>query len=70
MYGTMTGDTLSRPPAGFPKDHPAIELLKHKQFLAGRKLTKREVQSSKLPETLSKYFEELVPFLEFFATAK
>ena len=37
-FGEVTGEKLSRPPKGFAADHPAIETLKQKQFLAGANL--------------------------------
>lgn len=32
-FGAMQGDRLTRPPKGWSADHPAIEYLKHKDFL-------------------------------------
>ena len=34
FFGGLEGDRLSRPPMGFPADHPAADLLRYKQFLA------------------------------------
>lgn len=34
--GPIEGDSLQRVPRGFPKDHPAAEYLKRRQFLFGR----------------------------------
>ncbi len=31
-FGEIQGEKLSRPPKGFPADHPAIEWIKHKQW--------------------------------------
>ena len=33
---TLHGEKLTRVPRGFPGDHPAVEFLKHRQFLASR----------------------------------
>ena len=33
MFGGLWGDQLSRAPKGFPPDHPAIDLLRYKQYL-------------------------------------
>ena len=35
-FGEMHGATISRVPRGFDADHPAADLLRHKQFLASR----------------------------------
>ena len=34
--GPLHGDHLTRVPRGYPKDHPAAEYLKYRQFLVGR----------------------------------
>ena len=36
--GALEGERLQRVPRGFPKDHPAAEYLKYRQFLAGADL--------------------------------
>jgi uncharacterized protein (TIGR02453 family) len=33
-FGTLEGERLQRVPRGFPKEHPAADLLKYRQFLA------------------------------------
>ena len=43
---TVTGDSLTRPPKGYDEDHPLIEDLKRKDFIAVRKLTQKEVTSA------------------------
>lgn len=32
-FGDLQGDKLTRPPKGWPADHPAVEYLRHKDFL-------------------------------------
>ena len=44
-FGKLSGEQLKTAPQGFPKDHPEIELLRHKQFLLGRSFTDKEVQT-------------------------
>jgi uncharacterized protein (TIGR02453 family) len=34
----IAGDRVSRPPTGYPKDHPRVELLKHKSLTAHAQL--------------------------------
>ena len=34
--GTLGGDRLTRVPRGFAADHPSVDFLKHRQFLAAR----------------------------------
>ena len=42
-YWSQEGDKLKRPPKGFDPDHPLIEDLKRKDFLATTNLTQRQV---------------------------
>jgi uncharacterized protein (TIGR02453 family) len=44
-YFKFEGEKLKRPPQGFDKNHPAIELLKHKSFLAMHHLSDIDVTS-------------------------
>ncbi len=39
----LTGDSLKRPPRGFDPDHPLIEDLKRKDFIAVHKLSQKDV---------------------------
>ena len=41
----QTGDSLVRPPKGFDPDHPLIEDLKRKDFIAGTRLTQKQITS-------------------------
>jgi uncharacterized protein (TIGR02453 family) len=64
-FGGVTGEKLSRPPKGFPADHPAIETLKLKQFLAGETLEPELALSPKLLPELSKRFQAIAPFIDY-----
>ncbi len=44
-FGEIEGEKLKKKPAGYPADHPAIELLKQKSFLATHKPSDAQVQS-------------------------
>ena len=35
-FGGVQGEKLAKAPLGYPKDHPMIEHLKHKQFFVGK----------------------------------
>ena len=64
-FGEVVGEKLARPPKGFAADHPAIEALKQKQFLAGETLDPELALSPKLAPELSKRFQALAPFIEY-----
>ncbi|HEX2920495.1 MAG TPA: DUF2461 domain-containing protein [Bacteroidales bacterium] len=45
VFGKLDGEKLKSAPKGYPKDHPHIELLKMKSFLAVRMLSDKEIVS-------------------------
>ena len=38
-YAGLSGEKLKKAPAGYPADHPAIDLLRHKSFIASHELS-------------------------------
>ena len=60
-----SGESLKRVPAGFPKDHPAAEILKQKSFTASCNISNDIIYSRKLIDELIKKAKILAPFLEF-----
>ena len=64
-FGEMTGETLKRVPKGFAKDDPAVDLLRHKQFLAMNQLPPEIAETPKLYSELAKSFRAMMPFLRF-----
>lgn len=61
----MTGETLSRPPKGYPPDHAFIEDLKRKDFVATSELTEEDLLSVDLVKTLAKRYSLMKPLLEW-----
>jgi uncharacterized protein (TIGR02453 family) len=64
-FGKLTGDKLNSVPRGYSKEHPAIELLRHKQFLLKHEFTDKEVLSPGFVKTMSDTFKNLRPFFNF-----
>lgn len=62
-------DKLKTGPKDFPKDSPAIELLKHRHFLLTRELTMDEILSERFPEIVTRHFENLIPFTYYLNNA-
>lgn len=52
-YGGLTGDRLTRVPAGYPKGHPDADLLVLKDLVFTRRLSDADVFSPALPDTLA-----------------
>jgi uncharacterized protein (TIGR02453 family) len=63
--GGLEGERLTRVPRGFPKDHPAAEYLKYKQFLAGRELAPADATSPRFYGTLIATFKRIAPVIRF-----
>ena len=66
---TVGGDSLTRPPKGFAADHPLIEDLKRKDFIASTRITQAMVTSDHFMEDLTDIFERATPFMRFLCGA-
>jgi uncharacterized protein (TIGR02453 family) len=65
LFGGLEGDRLSRPPKGFPSDHPAVDLLRYKQFLAYSRNPAEVAESSDLLPLIMRNFRALMPLVRF-----
>jgi uncharacterized protein (TIGR02453 family) len=65
----LWGDSLTRPPRGYAADHPAIEDLKRKDFVAIAPLSIAEVTASGLVKLAEKRFTSSVSFMRFLCEA-
>jgi uncharacterized protein (DUF2461 family) len=66
---TLGGDKLARPPRGFDKDHPLVEDLKRKSFMASTKLSRAQVTGGKLPRELAAASKTGAPLVKFLCGA-
>lgn len=64
-FGGLEGESLKTAPQGYLKDHPAIDLLRRKQFLAGRSLSDEDVLSPDLTAIVLTMCRAVKPFLTF-----
>lgn len=65
LLGELQGEQLSRMPKGFPTDHPAESLLRHKQWYLENTLDVSTVTSPRLLPELARHFEVMAPMVEF-----
>jgi len=65
LCGELHGESLSRPPKGFSADHPAIELLKKKQWYFDLTLDVEEAVKADFAQNLTKKFQAMLPVVEF-----
>ena len=65
----LSGDSLTRPPRGYAADHPAIEDLKRKDFVAIAPLSPDEVTGSGLLTLAGERFAASASFMKFLCDA-
>jgi uncharacterized protein (TIGR02453 family) len=63
--GTLEGEQLQRVPRGFAKDHAAADLLRYRQFLAGRELAPSVAITPRFYPSLLDTFRVVVPLIRF-----
>lgn len=63
------GESLKRPPRGYPADHPLVEELKRKSHLASADLTREDVLADDLDRRLITRLEAGLPYLRFLCDA-
>jgi uncharacterized protein (TIGR02453 family) len=66
---TSDGQSLVRPPPGFDADHPLIEDLKRKDFVAGTRLNDGLVKSDRLMAEYTSLVKSAKPFVGFLTRA-
>ena len=64
-FGELSGEQLKTAPKGYPKDHPEIELLRYKSFLATHNCSDKEVVAENFLDHSAKVFKALFPFDQF-----
>lgn len=65
----LAGETLKRPPRGYESDHPLIEDLKRKDFIATAPLTEREFLARGFLDRFTEAAMTTRPFLRFLTRA-
>jgi uncharacterized protein (TIGR02453 family) len=65
FFGHVGGEQLSRVPRGFPTSHPAMEYLKHKQFLAARSFPADMSTTPRFYPLVVETFRAMLPFVRF-----
>ena len=64
-FKTLQGEELKTAPKGFDKAHPAIDLLRKKQFLLTRSFTNEEIVSANFQSEVIKTFKAMRPFFDY-----
>lgn len=66
----LGGDTLSRAPRGYPADHPMLEDLKRKDFVASVNLSEKQVCSPRFMTDFLTAAKKMTPLLKFLSEAE
>ena len=66
---SLSGDALVNAPRGFAKDHPLVEDLKRKDFIALAPLTRAEVLGNDLRARLTQRMRQAAPLVRFLCEA-
>lgn len=65
----LGGDSLVRPPKGFDADHPYIDDLKRKDFIASTRLSQKSITSEGFVDEFAKMCRAATPFMRFLCEA-
>jgi uncharacterized protein (TIGR02453 family) len=64
-WGSFVGDELKTAPKGFDKEHPAIDLIRKKQYIFTKKYKDNEVTSEGFLEDVNKSFKVIRPYFDY-----
>lgn len=64
-FGTLQGEQVKTAPKNFSKGDPAIDLIRHKQFLLVRNFSDKEVLSGNFLKEANATFKKMRPFLDY-----
>lgn len=64
-FGKLEGEQIKTSPKGFDNNHPAIDLLRYKQFLLIKRFSDKEVLDSSFIKKINESFRHMRPFLDY-----
>lgn len=64
-FGSLNGEELKTAPSGYDRDHPAIDLIRKKQFIIGRNFKDKEVTDPGFLKEAVLTFEAMRPFFDY-----
>jgi len=65
VWGDFVGDELKTAPKGFDKDHPAIDLIRKKQYIFTKKFNNKEVLSADFLNKIDESFKMIRPYFDY-----
>ena len=64
-WGSLIGNELKTAPRDFDKEHPAIDLIKKKQYIFTKKYTDKEIISDGFLKEVDNSFKAIRPFFDY-----
>lgn len=64
-FGGLQGEELKSAPSGYDRDHPAIDLIRRKQFIVGRNFSDKEILDNKFIKEVTLTFEAMRTFFDY-----
>lgn len=68
-FGGLVGEKLKTAPKGIDKNHPAIELLKWKQFIYIKHFNDNDFQKNSVAQLIFKDYQQMLPLLHWLEEA-
>ncbi|HKS16015.1 MAG TPA: TIGR02453 family protein [Planctomycetota bacterium] len=68
-FAELAGESLKRPPVGFQPEHPCVEDLKRKDYVAFRKFSASEASRPGFPDWMIDSYRASTPFMRFLCSA-
>lgn len=65
FFGELKGDGVKTAPQGFAKDHPAIDLIRKKQFIVRHGFTDQQVFSKDFSSQMVEAFQVMRPYFDY-----
>ncbi|NNF86670.1 MAG: DUF2461 domain-containing protein [Winogradskyella sp.] len=64
-WGNFVGDELKTAPKGFDKEHPAIDLIRKKQFIFTKSYTDKEILADDFLNNVNNAFKDVRPYFNY-----
>jgi len=64
-FEALTGDQVATAPRGYSQEHPAIELLRLKQFILRHRFTDKEVSDESFLKNVNNVFKSVRPYFDY-----
>ena len=64
-FGALSGEKVSTAPRGFDISHPAIDLLRHKQFILRHEFSDAQITASDFLKEVNRIYKSVRPFFDY-----